>query len=405
MKKLLPIPLALILISALVFSSCTKSSEATTLKIGGSLPLSGPASVAGLAWQQGWELAVEKINNDGGLNIGGATYMIDLVLGDDKGNTEGATTVANKLCYQDEVDIVLGEFAANTYPPIHEVTSEAGVLLVNSMLPASAAVPGCYADVGPDMPLYIRIAVCHNEDAIVSFQYLTENYPNVKTIGLMALVFPEYQPLADYYATAWAPLGLEVGSDYEMFPPDSIDFTPAITRMMATNPDALFLYSTTPSQFILIVKAARDAGFNGPIIYGPPFDPAFVSDAVPNLSDVITPGFTMDAPNLPDEVKEVIALGRAKYGDELVEDAIFAYDEVMLLAQTLEKAQSIDAQTVQDTFETLTEPGSLQSIFGAAYVGGLETTGVNRVLVRPSGLSRVVNGNGEFIGMFPRDIP
>jgi hypothetical protein len=123
------------------------------------------------------------------------------------------------------------------------------VLLVNSMLPASASVPGCYADVGPDKPPYIRIAVCHNEDAI------------------------------------------------------------------------------------------------------------------------------------------------------------FAYDEIMLLAQTLEKAQSTDPQTVQDTFETLTAPGSLQSIFGAAYVGGLETTGVNRVLVRPSSLSHVVNGNGEFIGMFPRDIP
>ena len=34
-----------------------------------------------------------------------------------------------------------------------------------------------------------------------------------------------------------------------------------MTRMLETKPDALFLFSTTQSQFILIVKAARDAGF------------------------------------------------------------------------------------------------------------------------------------------------
>jgi hypothetical protein len=140
-------------------------------------------------------------------------------------------------------------------------------------------------------------------------------------------------------------------------------------------------------------------GFNGPIVYGPPLDPGFVAVAAPNVSDVIAPGFAMDAPNLPDSVKDVIAMGRAKYGKDLVQDAIPAYDEVMLFAQTLEKAKSIDPQTVLNTFETLTSPGDLKSVYGKAYVGGMKTTGVNRIAIRPTPLSVLVNGTGKFLGM------
>jgi branched-chain amino acid transport system substrate-binding protein len=400
------ISVALLLILMPVLGACGGAPGGEqTLKVGGCLPLTGPASVAGLAFKQGWDLAVDKINEDGGLKIGDATYKIDLIIEDDKANPEAATTAATKLCYQDNVKFVLGSVAAVLFAPMYKVTSEAGALAIETMLPASGEIPGCYTEVGPDKPLLIRIGVSHAEDLVPLVQYFVENYPNAKTIGMMALEFPEYQPLAEYYATEWAPLGLTVGPDYELFPADCTDFTPIVTRELATNPDAIFVFSSAPTHFLLIVKTARELGFNGPIFYGPPLDPTFAVEAVPNLSDVITCGFTMDAPNLPDPVKEVVAAGRARYGNEMVEDAIFAYDEVMLFAQVLEKAQSVDPQTVLNTFETLTAPGSLQSIFGDAHAGGLKTFGVNRVLVRPNPVSRVMNGQGEFIGMFPKDIP
>ena len=104
-------------------------------------------------------------------------------------------------------------------------------------------------------------------------------------------------------------------------------------------------------------------------------------------------------PTCLSSVKDVIAMGRAKYGNALVQDAIPAYDEVMLFAQTLEKAKSIDPQTVLNTFETLTSPGDLKSVYGKAYVGGMKTTGVNRIAIRPTPLSVLVNGTGKFLGM------
>jgi branched-chain amino acid transport system substrate-binding protein len=383
----------------------TPTPEVKTLKLGGCLPLTGPASVAGLAFKQGWDMAVDKINEEGGLKIGGSTYMIDLIIEDDKSNPEGATTAATKLCYEDKVKFVLGSLDPILFAPAYKITCENEALMIITMLPASEALPGCYAGVGPDKPLLIKIGVSHDENLVPLIKYFVENYPNVKTVCMMALDFPEYQPLRDYYATEWAPLGLEVNPNYELFPADCMDFTPYVSRSLAANPDAIYVPASAPTHLILIIKTSRELGFNGPILYGPPFDPSAIVQAVPNLSDVITPAFALDAPNLPDSVKEVVAAGRARYGNDLVEDAIFAYDQVILFAQLLEKTQSLDPQTVLNTFETLTKPGDLQSIFGPAYVGGLKTTGVNRVLVRPTPLSRVMNGKGEFLGMFPKEVP
>jgi branched-chain amino acid transport system substrate-binding protein len=225
-------------------------------------------------------------------------------------------------------------------------------------------------------------------------------------VSLMCLGFPYFEPFQQKFAADWAPLGLTVNSNFEMFPPDFMDFNPMITRVLADNPDAIFLISSTLSQFPLVVKAARDAGFNGPIVFGVWAEPGYAAEATPNLSDVITCGMPMDAPNLPAAIKEVIEMGYDKYGtQDFVEDSVFAYDQIILLAQVMEKAQSIDPQEVLNTFETLSESGELQSIFGPAYVGGLQTYGTNRVLVKPIPLSRLVNGQGEFIGMFTADIP
>jgi hypothetical protein len=156
---------------------------------------------------------------------------------------------------------------------------------------------------------------------------------------------------------------------------------------------------------VLIVKTARDSGFNGPICYSTPYDVGLAANVVPNLSDCFGNGVIVSAPNLPDSIQEVVLLGQERYGTGFISDMLHAYDIPMLLAQLLEKAQSLDPQTVQDTFETLTEPGSLQSIFGPAYVGGLQSTGVNRVLVRPVPMCRMVNGRGEYLGSYVNDVP
>ena len=113
----------------------------------------------------------------------------------------------------------------------------------------------------------------------------------------------------------------------------------------------------------------------------------------------------VDDPDLPSVIKEIKARWLAKYAEDFVSDAVFAYDGAWILAQVIEKAQSVDPQAVLSTFETLSQPGSLQSVFGEARVGGLKTFGANRVLVRPIPISGLINGKAEVYRYYTPEIP
>src|SRR3990172_9952340 len=78
-------------------SSTVGPTKSDTLLIGASMPLSGPASVAGLAVANGWKAGVEKVNADGGITIGDTNYKLEIAIEDSKGTADGATTAATKL--------------------------------------------------------------------------------------------------------------------------------------------------------------------------------------------------------------------------------------------------------------------------------------------------------------------
>ena len=100
--------------------------------------------------------------------------------------------------------------------------------------------------------------------------------------------------------------------------------------------------------------------------------------------------------NVPAFVDEIQQEWAAKYGEgePYNTDALVTYDQAWAFVQVLEKAQSVDPKVVADTFDTLTKPGDIKSIFGDAYMGGSEVLGVNRVLIRPQPLT-IVDENAQ----------
>jgi branched-chain amino acid transport system substrate-binding protein len=379
----------------------TKTAE---LIIGGSQPLSGPPSASGIAFKEGWQLAFDEVNAAGGIVVGDTAYTIKLMVEDSKGTAEGGTTVATKLCMKEGAKFLMGDISDFMVPPLYAVTSKAGALLFVSTMMNGKDIPGAVGQVGEDAPLLIHSGPPSSDLDILPAQYLAKTYPNAKKVALIALAFPDFDSYKDVITEKWAPLGLSVCS-YERITVDAVDFVPMMTRILETKPDCICLLRSAMPQLPMIFKTVRDQGFTGPIMYSMPTDIMYAKLAGDNITDVFGTGLYMDSPDLPDATKKAIAAGRAKYGNDLVSDSILAYDQAMLLVQMIQKAQSIDPQVVEKTFETLTNPGDLQSIFGPAHAGGAKTTGVNRILVKPWPLARLVNGQGEMIGFSTVDIP
>jgi len=376
------------------------------LRIGGVAVLSGPVSETGLAWSRGWKLAFDKINEQGGLKIGKDTYFIKLFVEDDKMSAEGGITAATKLIYQHKVKFVMGEIADWITSAVYSVTQPAGALQVVTYLNVPGNIKGGIADVGPDKPLRIRVHHSNDEVFRPLFEYLVKAYPNVKTIGFTMLDFPGYNgfiPICKKLATEY---GLKIAGRTERFPIEIQDFYSVWTRMLEHKPDAVFSIVCGITHPGMQLKTARELGFKGPIFYSVPADPILARTiAGPNSTGLFGAALAADDPTLPPLIKEIKERWKVKYAEKFVSDAVFAYDGAWILAQVIQKAQSIDPQTVLKTFETLSQPRTLQSVFGPARVGGLKKFGVNRVVVRPFPISRLMNGKAEVVGYYTPEVP
>ncbi len=81
------------------------------LTLGAAIPLSGKHAKAGRFFKQGYELAIEEKNNQGGVLVGGERIPVKLVLYDDKSDAATAVSLVERLVAVDEVNALLSGYS------------------------------------------------------------------------------------------------------------------------------------------------------------------------------------------------------------------------------------------------------------------------------------------------------
>jgi branched-chain amino acid transport system substrate-binding protein len=369
----------------------TAAGEEKELTIGGIAFLTGPASAGGVACKAGWELATAKINDAGGLKIGADTYKINLVVEDDAMSVDQAATAAQKLIQQDGATFLMGPLVDAFKNVIYPIAAEQGVLLANvDTCNASAAVPyEGNTDLSPERPLFARFHWANDEVIPHLLDYMEENYPDAKKVAVCGVTEECTVALYDWLESTLADRGLERVGALEQMAPDTADYVPPVTRLLSANPDAILVAVSTPTTWGFVTKAARELGFTGPVMCATHLDVDFANTiAGGGNTDMFGAGVCIsDLASLPQQMQDAHAEYQAKgyaAADEIADVYLVGYNGLWVLLQAIEKAQTVDPQEFYDAYQTMTEPGVLQTLWGdGAYVGGLESTGVNAVLNEP----------------------
>ncbi|MFA5663610.1 ABC transporter substrate-binding protein [Castellaniella sp.] len=84
------------------------------LKIGITAPLTGSAAQSGLATVQGVQIQADKINQAGGVDVGGQKYKLELVVEDTENNPAQGVSVVQKLITNDKVDFLIADVFASS---------------------------------------------------------------------------------------------------------------------------------------------------------------------------------------------------------------------------------------------------------------------------------------------------
>ena len=174
---------ALILTVANTSSSFAKV-EGDTIILGAAISLTGKYSSNGVHTQNGYNLAVERINSMGGVKVKGKDYKFKIVYYDDESNSGRAAQLAERLIKQDGVQYMLGPYSSGLTKAMAPVTEKYKIPMVEAngasrslftkgykYLFAVLAPANLYLDVAIDLAVEknggkpVKIAMAFEQDA------------------------------------------------------------------------------------------------------------------------------------------------------------------------------------------------------------------------------------------------
>ena len=106
--------------------------EGNKIILGAAVSLTGKYSTNGKNTKNGYNLAVERINEMGGVKVGGKTYEFDIIYYDDESKGDRAAALAERLIKQDGVKYMLGPYSSGMTKAIAPVTEENKIPMVEA---------------------------------------------------------------------------------------------------------------------------------------------------------------------------------------------------------------------------------------------------------------------------------
>jgi len=130
-KKTLSILSVFIFSIALALPSNAKV-EGDTIILGAAVSLTGKYSTNGEHTKNGYNMAVDRINDMGGVTVGGKSYKFDIIYYDDESDSSRAAQLAERLIKQDGVHYMLGPYSSGLTKAMAPVTEENKIPMVEA---------------------------------------------------------------------------------------------------------------------------------------------------------------------------------------------------------------------------------------------------------------------------------
>ena len=135
MNKIIKFALVLLSTIGLILGTASTSFskvEGDKIILGAAVSLTGKYSSNGVHTQNGYNMAVDRINSMGGVKVGGKTYKFDIIYYDDESNPKRAAQLAERLINQDGVEFMLGPYSSGLTKAMAPVTEKYGVPMVEA---------------------------------------------------------------------------------------------------------------------------------------------------------------------------------------------------------------------------------------------------------------------------------
>jgi branched-chain amino acid transport system substrate-binding protein len=330
----------------LALLATTTAHAAEPVKIGITTILSGPIADRGQSEQYGAQIALDQINQSGGL-LG---RPVEAFYADNACNPETGVAATRRLIEQEKVQVVIGALCTPVTHAIMPLMAEAKVPLVIATSAGQDFVDA--SGVGGNAYLFKTIP-SEVDIARGLFAYLASQ--NVKSVAIVADPggFPHANAVA--FAKAAQDAGMKVTADVTLAASGN-DFPALLAKLKDGAPDRIvtMLGGSTAGFF----RAYEASDWRVPVTGRVDFAGALSAASPKTLADLT--GIAVFTPLIQTKgVQDFVASYRAHYGLTPTQRSFFVYEATLLVADAIRRAGADQSAAIEQALKTTTMPSQL----------------------------------------------
>ena len=213
--------------------------ECESITLGAAISLTGKYATNGVHAQNGYEFAISKIAENGGIKIGEKCYNFETVYYDDESKGDRGATLAERLIQQDGVQYMLGPYSSGLTKAIAPVTEKYGIPMVEAEGASRSLFNKGYK--------YLFAVLSTSEQYLASAITLAAEKaqaegkdPSEVTVAIAVENDPFSLDIRAGVMEDAAKLGMKIVID-EKLPRDLSDMTAILTKVKLLKPDVLIV--------------------------------------------------------------------------------------------------------------------------------------------------------------------
>lgn len=388
MNQVSKILFAAVITTSTLLTAGNARAATETVNIGFLAALSGPDAGWGLPGLTGNQMFVDRVNAEGGLDVCGKRYKLNMVSFDDEATGSKALQGAKQLVLEHDVRFI-SAIGGNPADATHPFLTQKKVIY-------ASLISG---DIKPDRPYLIAGGDVTPRIDMMRPLYHKQRNPGQKrwavlsqddTIGLVSQAWEVGAAMVD---------GWDVVYD-EHYSLDTVDFAPIVTAVLATKPDVVSLNLSYPDFVVSIIEQLYVQGYKGGISANY-LDSESILTKVPKeyLEGAVDSFPLFDDPwwGEGSPQHKFYQQWMKRYGPGGPEDVKrgitgIDWDHVIMLevwAQGVQLACSFDADKV---VEALRKADSIDTLLGPGKFTGSDMWGIDNMIATPVPVNEHRNG-------------
>jgi branched-chain amino acid transport system substrate-binding protein len=296
---------------------------AADIKIGVTEALTGPAAKYGTMIKNGFVLAADEINAKGGIN----GNKIALVVEDEQGKKEEAINVFKKLIFKDKVLMVFGPTLSNSAFAAHPIANAAKTVAFGTSNTAEGVT-----NIGP---FVYRNSIMEADALPVATRAATKHFG----IKKVAIIYGNDDAFTkngyDVFKRALEDQKIPVTTT-ETYAKGDVDFKAQLTKIKATNPDAI-VCSCLAEEAANIILQTRSLGMKQPFVGGNGLNSPKVFEIAKEGAENTIIGGPWSPENTIPANQAFMKSYRAKFNSDPDQFAAQSYDAMYIAAEALKK--------------------------------------------------------------------